>query len=91
MAGPEPDQYAGERDEARFWAEAVPSREPALRRGFIPPVLLAVALSVPWYWGDHAPLWLGLPAWVVVTIACSAAISAITAYAALVHWRDDGE
>lgn len=83
-----PTQYAGERDDAQFWREAIPPREPALQRGFLPPVALCIVLSVPWYWWAPAPVWAGLPAWVWITICCSALISALTARAALAHWRD---
>ncbi len=43
------------------------------------------AVGIPWYWpADDARIWLGMPAWVVVAIAASAAASAWTA---VLLWR----
>lgn len=42
--------------------------------------LTLVILAVPWYWpADDRTVWLGLPAWVVVAIAVSFAVSVLTA------------
>ena len=55
-------------------------------------VLIAVlfALSIPWWSGEGRPaVVLGLPSWVVVSLACCFAVSCLTAYAVLRLWGDD--
>jgi len=84
-------EYGGERDEERFWREVQPRDEPLNRRWFLPAVVLLMVLSMPWYLraGDIGPIVGGLPAWVWIPRVCSAAISAVTCYAALRAWDDD--
>jgi hypothetical protein len=61
------------------------------------PVLFAVllVLAVPWYWpADSRTLWFGVPAWVCVAVAVSAAASLLTALLMARPWpheRDDDE
>jgi hypothetical protein len=58
-------------------------------RWFLPGVLLALGMSVPWYWPSAPPIVAGLPLWVWTTLACSGVLSALTGIAALVAWDDD--
>jgi len=83
-------EYEGERDMQRFWAVAVPRREPATSRAYLPGLLTLVVLSTPFYWGSQqvpAIVW-GLPTWVWVAVICSAGVSALTAWAAIARWDD---
>jgi len=49
------------------------------------------ALSIPWYLpADDTPaLWLGLPYWVVISLAACLAIAVFTPFAIRRLWRDD--
>jgi hypothetical protein len=48
------------------------------------------AAAVPWYWpADTSAQWLGLPLWVVVTLAGSFLISGFTAWLFLFAWPED--
>ena len=47
--------------------------------------ILLFALSIPWYLRDPAPrIWLGLPHWVVLSLAAVVAVALFTAF---VTWR----
>jgi hypothetical protein len=75
----------------RFWRVAASRREPATLRGYVPGLIALAALGTPFAWSDDALpaiVW-GLPAWVWVALACSAAVSCLTAWAALAGWDDD--
>lgn len=51
-------------------------------------VLFAVA--IPWYWpAGSTAVWLGIPAWAVVALAASVAISALTAGLLLCPWEGE--
>ena len=51
-------------------------------------VLFGVA--IPWYWpAEDARMLLGLPLWVVVSVAGSCGISCFTAWLWLAHWPVD--
>lgn len=57
------------------------------------PVYLALfALSVPWYVPD-GPLriWIGLPHWVVLSIAAIAGVALFTVFVVRRYWPDDEE
>ncbi len=60
------------------------------------PVLAAygalMAIGVPWYWpqGDQAMV-LGLPVWVAVAVAASAAASVLTAWLLRNAWQAEDE
>ncbi|MGD8863209.1 MAG: hypothetical protein PVI30_24555 [Myxococcales bacterium] len=84
------DQVEEARQRA-LWDAALPRSEPALRPWFLPLLALLTVLSVPFHdpWGMADRVWLGLPLWVWGTLACSAALSAVTAAGALWGWRDD--
>lgn len=88
---PKLGEYQGERDMDAFWAEIKPEREPMQQRWFLPAILGILAISVPWYWkaGATGPIILGLPLWIWVALACSLAVSTITALMALRYWRDE--
>lgn len=86
-----PREYAGARDDAAFWQRARLRREPARARWYVPGIVVAAALSVPWYWRGEPALIAGLPAWVWGTLACSAVISTLVGTAALFWWQDDDD
>ncbi len=85
-----PAEYDGERDMDAFWAAAMPESEPARRRWYVPAAVVLVALSVPWYRapGVLGELHFGLPAWVWVSLLCTAGMSTLTAIGILRFWRD---
>lgn len=86
-------EYSGERDMERFWAEVAPRREPSNRRWYIPVLLALVVLSVPWYFGAGSvgAVVAGLPVWVWMTIACTLGVACVTAWGALRLWGDEEE
>lgn len=47
-------------------------------------------LAVPWYFpaDQIQPVVAGIPLWAFVSLACSVAISILTAYLALTHWPE---
>ena len=54
-------------------------------------VLLLVA-AIPWYWpADDKTRWAGVPAWVVVALAGSVAISLYTAWLLRRPWPSEEE
>ena len=65
------------------------------RRGFpawIWPVYVVLfALSVPWYLPGDAPLriWLGLPHWVVLSLAATAGVAVFTAFVVHRLWPEE--
>ncbi len=65
------------------------------RRGFpvwIWPVYLALfGASVPWYLPGDTPLriWLGLPHWVVLSLAATAGVAVFTAFVVHRLWPDE--
>ena len=74
-----------------------PQADPAdsRRRGF-PAWIWAVYLvlfgaSVPWYLPADAPLriWLGLPHWVVLSLAATAGVAVFTAFVVHRLWPDE--
>ncbi|MHC4399931.1 MAG: hypothetical protein ACYTG0_09650 [Planctomycetota bacterium] len=69
-------------------------REGANRAGRLAWVLYAIlfTVAVPWYWPPGEPtLWLGVPAWLVTSIAASAGISILTAALMLRRWPGEDE
>lgn len=51
--------------------------------------LLLFAIGIPWYWPtDDRTIWLGMPAWVVIAIMASVAISLLTALLFYCPWTD---
>jgi len=50
-------------------------------------------LGVPWYWPAHdtQTLLAGVPIWAVASLACSVAISCLTAYLVLRRWPVEEE
>lgn len=87
------EEYSDERDMARFWEEAAPSREPSRWRWYIPSLVVLLILSVPWYFaeGHMGRVVGGLPVWVWITLGCTTGMASLTAWAALRHWGDDDE
>jgi hypothetical protein len=74
----------------RFWRVATLRREPAAVRGYVLGLIALALLGTPFAWSsDTLPtvVW-GLPAWVWVALVCSAAVSCLTAWAALARWDD---
>lgn len=64
------------------------SARPA-RRAWIWPVYAALyALSIPWYLtpGETPMVWMGLPHWVVLSLASTTAIAGFTAWVVWRHW-----
>ena len=65
------------------------------RRGFpawIWPVYVVLfALSVPWYLPGDGPLriWLGLPHWVVLSLAATAGVAVFTAFVVHRLWPEE--
>ena len=62
------------------------------RRPWIWAVYVALfALSIPWYLpADASPaLWLGLPYWVVLSLAACLAVACFTAFVIQRYWPDD--
>lgn len=55
--------------------------------------LALFGVSVPWYLPviEPVPLWLGLPFWVVLSVAGSVGVALFTALVAVRHWPDDPE
>ena len=80
-------------DAAELLRQSKPADEPSRRRWFIPALLLLIVASVPWYRraGEIGDIVAGLPTWVWLTLACSVGISAATALAAVLCWRDGAE
>jgi len=65
---------------------APPAADPVrrrVRRLLLIAIALLYGLSVPWYRDPQAPLslWLGLPDWVTVAVACYVAIACLNALA----------
>ncbi len=84
-------EYAGERDMDRFWETARLEREPARQWWYIPLVLGLILISIPWYAARYfaaEAAFLGLPLWIWIPIACTLALSILTAIAALGFWGD---
>ena len=53
--------------------------------------LILFGMSVPWYLPARSPvpLWLGLPYWVVLSIAASVGVALFTAFVVVRRWPDD--
>jgi len=53
--------------------------------------LALFALSIPWYLpsGTVPPLWLGVPYWVVISLACCALIACLNVLVIHRYWPDD--
>ena len=64
-----------------------------LRRGLLAAIALLYALSIPWYRtpGDAPAIWLGLPDWTAVAVACYAAVAVLNALAWLLTDIEDPE
>jgi hypothetical protein len=63
-----------------------------LRTGLLVAIALLYALSIPWYrpTGAESTLWLGMPDWVAVALACYVAAAVLNALAwLLTDVRDD--
>jgi len=64
-----------------------------LRIGLLVAIALLYALSIPWYRprGSESAIWLGVPDWVAVALACYVAAAVLNALAwLLTDVRDDG-
>ena len=87
---PRPDTRT---DAADLLQSAQPVSEPSRRRWFIPTLLLLIVASIPWYRraSEAGDIVAGLPAWVWFTLACSIGISVLTAFTAVLFWRDGAE
>lgn len=65
-------------------------RDPLRHPWLFAAIAVLYAFSIPWWFGDQRPsLVLGFPSWVVVSLFCTLAVSALTAFAALRLWDDD--
>lgn len=54
--------------------------------------LILFGIAVPWYWPSGSErTWFGFPAWAVVAVAGSFAISSFTAWLWLCRWPEDEE
>ncbi len=65
-----------------------------LRTGLLVAIALLYALSIPWYRpsGSQSAMWLGIPDWVAVALACYAAAAVLNALAwLLTDVRDDAD
>lgn len=62
------------------------------RRLLLVAIAVLYVLSVPWYResGAEPRIWLGLPDWVAVAIACYAGVAVLNAWAWLAGGIDDG-
>jgi len=84
-------EYADQRDTDDFWSTIRPADEPIRHRWFLPTVAVILLVSVPWYLpaetGDR--LVGGLPLWTWITVACTAALAVVTAWASLRLWRNE--
>ena len=66
-------------------------REPYLSAAVWLTYLVLLAVGIPWYWpSDDTTIWLGMPAWVVVAVAASAAMSLFTAWLLRRRWPGEG-
>ena len=71
---------------------STPPSRPLSRRAWVWAVYVALfALSIPWYLpADQTPaLWLGMPYWVVLSLAACVAIACFTAFVVGRCWPDD--
>ena len=52
---------------------------------------LLFAASIPWYLpeGSAPRIWLGLPHWVVLSLAATLGVAVFTAYVIRRHWSDE--
>ena len=49
-------------------------------------------VGIPWYWPHgHGAIWWGMPAWVVVSLASSVALSAYTACLLNLPWPQESQ
>jgi hypothetical protein len=89
-SAPEQHEYADERDDPGLWAVACPEREPATTVWFLPTVLVLLGLGTPWHaaFGWSVATWVGLPAWVWISVGSAGALSIVTAVAAIRFWSD---
>lgn len=51
------------------------------------------AASIPWYLpsNDHPPIWLGLPYWVVLSLAATVGIAVFTVFVVFRYWSDPAD
>ena len=50
------------------------------------------AVGIPWYWPrGHSTIWWGMPAWVVVALASSVALSVYTACLLSRPWPEESQ
>lgn len=84
-------EYNDERELDAFWNAIKPRREPMQKRWYIPLVILLLVVATPWYWSrdSEIPVIAGLPLWVWITIAATAALATLTALMIIFAWRDD--
>lgn len=85
------NEYHDERDTEAFWEAIKPDHEPIQIRWYMPLVILLLVICTPWYWLKDAevPVIAGLPLWVWITIATTAALAVVTALMIIFAWRDD--
>lgn len=55
--------------------------------------LALFGLSIPWYLpsGTAPTLWLGVPYWVVISLACCVLIASLNVFVINRHWTEDDE
>ncbi|MGQ0734025.1 MAG: hypothetical protein ACT4QD_10250 [Acidobacteriota bacterium] len=72
---------------ARLLAAASPTRSPDRVKWIWLVYVALYALSIPWYWpAGPGRAWLGLPHWVVVSLAASIGVAAFTWWVARRLW-----
>jgi len=84
-------EYHEQSDPDAFWKELEGlESEPAKQRWYLPLVVLFIVLSVPWYReaGSMGRVVFGMPVWIWTSLACAAAVSCLTAIAAIRFWKD---
>lgn len=81
------------RDPSELAAETAPRQDPG-RRPWVWAIYAGLyAASIPWYLpADQEPaIWLGLPYWVVLSLAATTAIAGFTVFVVSRHWAEPDE
>lgn len=73
--------------------ESAARNEPYRQRWVWIVYALLFVLSVPWYLPGHAQslIWLGLPAWVVLSLAVTVCIALFTVFVIREYWQEKEE